>query len=163
MASLNEVKLMGNLTRDPEVRYLQSGMAVCEIGLAVNKHWTDRQTGQRREEVAFFNVTFFGRSAEVCGEYLHKGNPIFIEAHLKTDSWQDRETGKMRYALKILGDRMQMLGSRNGSSNSNGGGGYSRGGNQGGYEPEPEPDEPGSSEQYFPRGNLLPADDNVPF
>jgi single-strand DNA-binding protein len=110
MASFNRVILIGNLTRDPELRYIPSGTAVTEIGLAVN----DRRKGANGEwidETTFVDVTLWGRQAEVATEYLSKGSPVFIEGRLKLDSWQDKE-GQKRSKLRVVGTQMQMLGSK---------------------------------------------------
>ena len=140
MASFNKVILMGNLTRDPEVRYIPSGSAVTELGLAVNRTWFDKASNTRKEEVSFIDVTLWGRTAEIAGEYLSKGRPVLIEGRLQMDSWEDRETGKKRSKLKVVGDQMTMLGSR-GDGGGGGGGGrqQSQGGGQqqgggGGYQ-----------------------------
>lgn len=123
-ASFNRVILVGNLTRDPEVRYTPGGTAVTEIGLAVNRYWFDKGSNERKEETTFIDVTLWGRQAEVAGEYLSKGRPVLIEGRLQTDSWDDKETGKRRTKLKVVGETLQLLGGREG------GGG--RGGNAGG-------------------------------
>src|SRR5581483_8634273 len=110
MASFNRVILVGNLTRDPELRYIPSGTAVTEIGLAVN----DRRKGANGEwidETTFVDVTLWGRQAEVATEYLSKGSSVLIEGRLKLDSWQDKE-GQKRSKLRVVGERMQMLGSK---------------------------------------------------
>ena len=120
MPSVNKVILIGNLTRDPEVRYTPKGTAVADIGMAMNRSWTPPDGGERREEVTFVTVTFWGRQAEVAGEYLKKGRPVYIEGRLQMDSWDDKNTGEKRTKLKIVGEQMQLLGSRDG-----GGGGSS--------------------------------------
>jgi single-strand DNA-binding protein len=125
MASFNKVILVGNLTRDPEVRYIPSGKAVSEIGLAVNSSWFDKQSNQRKEEVTFVDVTLWGRQAEVAGEYLSKGRPVLIEGRLQLDSWEDKTTGQKRSKLRVVCENMQMLGSR---GDAGGGGGRSGGG-----------------------------------
>jgi single-strand DNA-binding protein len=112
MASFNKVILVGNLTRDPQVKYTAGGTAVTEIGLAVNHQWFDKQTNSRREEVTFVDVTLWGRTAEIAGEYLAKGRSVLIEGRLKTDSWDDKETGKKRSKLTVVGENMTMLGGR---------------------------------------------------
>ena len=112
MASFNKIILMGNLTRDPEVRYTTGGSAVTEISLAVNRQWTDRQTKERKEEVTFVEVTLWGRTAEIAGEYLSKGRPCMIEGRLQLDRWEDKETGKNRSKLKVVGESLQLLGGR---------------------------------------------------
>ncbi|MBW3540949.1 MAG: single-stranded DNA-binding protein [Planctomycetes bacterium] len=131
MASFNRVILLGNLTRDPQVRYTPSGTAVADIGLAVNRTWFDKQTNQRREDVTFVDVTLWGRTAEVAGEYLSKGRQVLIEGRLHLDSWQDKETGQNRSKLKVVAEQMTMVGGRGESGGGGGGaGGGSRGGSQ---------------------------------
>jgi single-strand DNA-binding protein len=123
MASFNRVILVGNLTRDPELRYIPSGTAVCEVGLAVN----DRRKGPNGdwiEEVTFVDVTLWSRTAEVASEYLTKGAPVLIEGRLKLDTWE--KDGKKNSKLRVVGERMQMLGSKSGSGGG-GRGGASRG------------------------------------
>ena len=117
MASFNKVILLGNLTRDPEVRYTPKGSAVADLGIAVNRQYT-LENGEKREEVTFVDVTFWGRTAEVAGEYLKKGRPVFIEGRLQLDTWDDKQSGQKRSKLKVIGESMQMLGSRGGGSPS---------------------------------------------
>ena len=112
MASFNKVILVGNLTRDPEVRYIPSGSAVADIGLAVNRTWFDKQSNSRKEETTFVDITLWGRTAEIAGEYLSKGRSVLIEGRLQMDTWQDKETGKNRSKLKVIGEQMTMLGGR---------------------------------------------------
>jgi single-strand DNA-binding protein len=114
MASYNKVVLVGNLTRDPQVRYTPSGTAVADIGLAVNRQWFDKQANQKKEETTFVDVTLWGRQAEVAGEYLSKGRSVLIEGRLQLDQWDDRESGQKRSKLKVVGESMQMLGSGGG-------------------------------------------------
>jgi single-strand DNA-binding protein len=119
MASFNRVILLGNLTRDPELRYLQSGMAVTDIGLAVN----DRRksaNGEWVDETTFVDVTLWGRTAEVAGEYLTKGSPALIEGRLKLDSWESQD-GQKRSKLKVVAEKMQLLGGRGGNGAEGGG------------------------------------------
>ena len=125
MASFNKVILLGNLTRDPQVRYTPGGTAVADIGLAVNRTWFDKQSQQRKEDTTFVDVTLWGRTAEVAGEYLAKGRQVLIEGRLQLDQWDDKETGQKRSKLKVVGENMTMVGSRGGGS---GGGGPSGGG-----------------------------------
>jgi single-strand DNA-binding protein len=126
MASFNKVLLLGNLTRDPEVRYTPKGSAVADLGIAVNRQYT-LDTGEKREEVTFVDVTFWGRTAEVAGEYLKKGRPVFIEGRLQLDTWDDKQSGQKRSKLKVIGEMMQMLGSRPGAgSDADEGGGAPR-------------------------------------
>ena len=122
MANFNKVILVGNLTRDPELRHIPSGTAVTDLGLAVNRNWTDRNTNQKNEETTFVDITCWGRTAEIACEYLRKGRPVLIEGRLQMGSWDDRETGQKRTKLKVVCDNLQMLGGR-GDGNSGGGGG----------------------------------------
>ena len=110
MANLNKVMLIGNLTRDPELRYLQSGTAVCDFGIAINRQWKSA-TGEQKKEVCFVDVTFFGRPGEVISEYCKKGRPIFVEGRLKLDSWTGKD-GQKRSKLHVVGEVMQFLDSR---------------------------------------------------
>lgn len=131
MASYNKVVLVGNLTRDPQVRYTPGGTAVAEVGLAVNRQWFDKQANQRREETTFVDITLWGRQAEVAGEYLSKGRSVLIEGRLQLDQWDDKQTGQKRSKLKVVGENMQMLGGR-GEGGGGGGGGNRSGGGDGG-------------------------------
>jgi single-strand DNA-binding protein len=125
MASYNKVLLMGNLTRDPEVRYTPKGTAVAELGLAVNRQYTS-DNGEKREETTFVDVTLWGRQAEVAAEYLKKGRAVFIEGRLQMDSWEDKQTGQKRTKLKVVGENMHMIGGRpGGGGGGEGGGEYS--------------------------------------
>jgi single-strand DNA-binding protein len=119
MASFNKVILLGNLTRDPEVRYTPKGTAVTDLGLAVNRSYT-AENGEKREEVTFVDVTFWGRTAEVAGEYLKKGRPVFVEGRLQLDSWDDKQSGQKRSKLKVIGENMQMLGAPRGGGTGGG-------------------------------------------
>lgn len=130
MASLNKVMLIGNLTRDPEVRYTPKGTAVAELGVAVNRRYT-AENGEKREETTFVDVTLWGRTAELAGQYLKKGRSVYIEGRLQLDSWDDKQTGQKRSKLRVVGEEMQFLGGspRDGGSSDeeyDGGGGYSR-------------------------------------
>jgi single-strand DNA-binding protein len=122
MASFNRVVLMGNLTRDPEVRYTTGGTAVTDISLAINRYRSDKNTNERIEETTFVDVTLWGRTAEIAGEYLGKGRPVLIEGRLQQDQWEDKETGQKRSKLKVVGESMQLLSGRE----SGGGGGTPR-------------------------------------
>ncbi|MDO5581995.1 MAG: single-stranded DNA-binding protein, partial [Planctomycetia bacterium] len=126
MASYNRVVLMGNLTRDPEIRYIPSGMAVVDIGLAVNDRRKDA-SGNWIDEATFVDITLWGRNAEIVSEYCRKGSPVFIEGRLKLDSWET--DGQKRSKLKVVGERVNLLGSRQNSGD--GQQGWSRSGNQG--------------------------------
>ncbi len=110
MASFNKVILVGNLTRDPELRTTPGGASVGEIGLAVNRSWFDKNSNSRKEEVTFVDVTLWGRTAEVASEYLTKGRSVLIEGRLQLDQWDDKESGQKRSKLKVVGENMTMLG-----------------------------------------------------
>lgn len=120
MANFNKVMLMGNLTRDPEVRYTPKGTAVAEIGLAINRFFSG-ENGEKREETTFVDVTLWGRTAEIAGEYLKKGRPVFIEGRLQLDTWDDKTSGQKRSKLKVVGEGMQLIGSRDGGGGGGGG------------------------------------------
>jgi single-strand DNA-binding protein len=124
MASFNKVILVGNLTRDPEVRFTPKGTAIAKIGLAVNRVWRT-ETGEQKEEVTFVDVDVFGRTAENVGQYMRKGSPILIEGRLRLDQWDDKQTGQKRSKLGVVAETVQFLSS-----------GGSRGGDSGG-EPRP--------------------------
>src|SRR6202165_3698698 len=111
MANLNRVLLIGNLTRDPEVRYTPKGTAVAEIGLAVNRIYSG-EDGEKKEETTFVDVTLWARQAEVAGQYLKKGRPVFIEGRLQLDTWDDKQTGQKRSRLRVVAENLQLLGSR---------------------------------------------------
>ncbi len=121
MASFNKVILLGNLTRDPEVRYTPKGTAVTELGMAVNRVYT-AENGEKREETTFVDVTLWGRTAEIAGEYLKKGRPVFIEGRLQLDTWDDKQSGQKRSKLKVVGEGLQLIGSRPGGGGGGGGG-----------------------------------------
>ena len=157
MASFNRVILMGNLTRDPELRYIPSGMAVTDIGLAVNDR-RKNQSGEWVDETTFVDITLWGRTAEVVCEYCTKGRPLFVEGRLKYDTWE--ADGQKKSRLKVIGERIQLLGSKDGGGGGgeggfrqsaprqqqSQGGGY-QGGHQGGHDVYDQP----------------PPDDDVPF
>ncbi|MCA9038873.1 MAG: single-stranded DNA-binding protein [Planctomycetaceae bacterium] len=159
MASFNKVILMGNLTRDPQVRYTPSGTAVTDLGLAVNRTWFDKQSNSKKEEVTFIDVTLWGRQAEVAGEYLGKGRSVLIEGRLTLDQWDDKDTGQKRSKLKVVCENMTMVG---GTTGAPGGGGRSGGeGYSGGGGYSSAPSEPSGNVDSFydsPGG-----DDDVPF
>ena len=111
MANLNKVLLLGHVTRDPEIRYPPKGSAVCDLGVAVNRAYTT-DSGEKREEVTFVDVTLWGRTAEVASEYLKKGRPVFVEGRLQMDTWDDKQTGQKRTRLRVVAENMQLLGGR---------------------------------------------------
>ena len=108
MASLNKVFLMGNLTRDPELRYTPAGLAVASFGIAINSAWTAK-SGEKKEEVCYVDISIFGRRAEVVGEYLSKGSPIFIEGRLQFNQWETKD-GQKRSTLRVVADNFQFIG-----------------------------------------------------
>lgn len=111
MASVNKVILVGNLGRDPEVRYSGDGAAICNISVATTSSWKDRNSGEKREETEWHRVVFYNRLAEIAGEFLRKGRPVYVEGRLKTRKWQGQD-GKDNYTTEIIAEQMQMLGGR---------------------------------------------------
>ena len=152
MASFNKVILLGNLTRDPEIRYTPKGSAVCDLGIAVNRQYT-LENGERREEVTYVDVVLWARLAEIAGEYLKKGRPVFIEGRLQLDTWDDKQSGQKRSKLRVIGESMQMLGSRGG-----GGGGAENGGDDRSSRGTMAPPKPAAA-----TGPAEPDDDEIPF
>ncbi len=153
MASFNRVILVGNLTRDLEVRYTPQGTAVCDLGLAVNER-RKNAAGEWVDEVVYVDVTLWGRTAEIAGEYLTKGSPVLIEGRLRLDTWESQD-GQKRSRLRVVADRMQMLGARGGGEGAGGGGPArqrraSAPGGAGRVPDEPPPED-------------IPPDDDVPF
>jgi len=122
MASFNKVILVGNLTRDPELRYTPKGTAIAKVGIAVNRVWTN-EAGEKKEEVTFVDVDIFGRTAENVGQYMRKGRPILIEGRLRLDQWDDKQTGQKKSKLGVVAETVQFLGSGTGGGESGGGGG----------------------------------------
>ncbi|WP_305080636.1 single-stranded DNA-binding protein [Pusillimonas sp. MFBS29] len=112
MASVNKVIIIGNLGRDPEIRYSADGAAICTISVATSTSWKDKATGEEREETEWHRIVFYNRLAEIAGEHLHQGSAVYVEGRLKTRKWQDKETGADRYSTEIVAEQMQMLGSR---------------------------------------------------
>jgi single-strand DNA-binding protein len=137
---------MGNLTRDPELRYTPKGTAIAKIGLAINRYWTT-ESGEKKEEVTFVDVDIFGRTAENVGQYMKKGRPILIEGRLRLDQWDDKQTGQKRSRLGVVAENVQFLGSPAGGSEN----ASARGGAPGAPPPEPPDAEP------------PPEGDDVPF
>jgi single-strand DNA-binding protein len=148
MASFNKVILLGNLTRDPEVRYTPKGSAVCDLGIAVNRQYT-LDSGEKREEVTYVDVVLWSRLAEIAGEYLKKGRPVFIEGRLQMDTWDDKQTGQKRSKLRVIGETMQLLGGRP----------------AGGAEPgeDERPSRPGKTTPPPPAAPAEPDEDEIPF
>lgn len=166
MASVNKVMLIGNLTRDPEVRYTPKGSAVADIGLAINRYFT-MENGEKREETTFVDVVLWGRQAELAQQYLSKGRPVYIEGRLQLDSWEDKNTGQKRSKLRVVGENMQFLGSP--KDGGGGGGGNYQGGGGGSYQQQPQQQRP-SSPPPAPENNdgaqfdtSVDEEDDIPF
>ena len=156
MANFNKVLLIGNLTRDPEVRYTPKGKAIATITLAVNRAWTS-ESGEKKEEVTFVDVDVWGRQAETIGQYMSKGRPLFVEGRLRLDQWDDKETGQKRSRLKVVCENFQFIGAPKGGA---GGGEISdqppvAKPSRGRSAPAPAP-----AEEDAPVGQ---GDDNIPF
>jgi single-strand DNA-binding protein len=153
MANFNKVILVGNLTRDPELRYTPKGMAIAKVGLAINRNWTS-ESGEKKEEVTFVDVDIFGRTAENVAQYMKKGRPILVEGRLRLDQWDDKQTGQKRSRLGVVAETVQFLGSAGGS-----------GGGEGG-EAAPRRSAPASSpapSSATAEPDMPPPDDDVPF
>jgi single-strand DNA-binding protein len=140
---VNKVILVGNLGKDPEVRYTSGGQAVANLRIATSRSWTDKQSGQRKEETEWHDVEVWGKQAEQCGEYLAKGRQVYVEGRLKTDKWQDKTSGQERSRVKVVADSVRFLGGR-GAGGAGGPGGAASGG-RGGHGPEEGP--PGGFEE----------------
>ncbi len=154
MASFNKVILIGNLTRDPELRYTPKGVAIAKIGLAVNRKWRDQESGETKEEVTFLDVDAFGRQAETIAQYVKKGSPLMVEGRLRLDTWEDKQTQQKRSRLGVVLEGFQFLGGGSGGSD--------------------RPERPASAEMPRSRpaapatpsqsaDSDLPPDDDVPF
>ena len=157
MASFNKVILMGNLTRDPELRYTPKGTAIAKIGLAVNRVWTN-EAGEKKEEVTFVDVDVFGRTAENVGQYMRKGRPILVEGRLKLDQWDDKQTGQKKSKLGVVAESVQFLGSAPGAGE--GGGGSSAPAAPRAQRPAPAASAPAAEPL---EGDGPPESDDVPF
>ena len=110
MASVNKAIILGNIGKDPEVRYTASGEAICNITVATSESWKDKATGEKKELTEWHRISFFGKLAEICGQYLKKGSQVYVEGSIRTRKWTDKE-GQERYTTEIRGDEMKMLGS----------------------------------------------------
>jgi len=156
MASFNRVILMGNLTRDPQVRYTPNQTAVTDLGLAVNRVWYDKVSQQKREEVTFVDITVWGRQAEIAGEYLSKGRSVLIEGRLQLDQWEDKDTGQKRSKLKVVCENLTLVGGRPGGQNQSGRQQFSNdsaGGSSGGS----------PADDFYNDAPSQPPDEDVPF
>ena len=147
MANFNKVILMGNLTRDPELRYTPKGTAIARLGVAVNRRWTS-EGGEQREETTFVDVDAFGKQAETLGQYMKKGRPIFIEGRLRLDSWEDKQTGQKRSKLGVVLENFQFMGT---------------GGQGGRSDDAPEAPRPRVAPAPQSADAPPPEDDDVPF
>lgn len=156
---VNKVILIGNLGRDPEVRYMPSGGAVANVTIATSEQWKDKQTGQQQERTEWHNVVFFNRLAEIVGEYLRKGSQVYVEGSLRTRKWQDKN-GNDRYTTEIVANEMQMLGGRGGS----GGGSADYNQDRGqGQAPAAAPQSAPAPASGGGGGNFDDFDDDIPF
>ncbi len=168
MASVNKVILIGNLGRDPEVRYAPSGSAICNVTLATSRQWKDKTSGERQEETEWHRVVFYDRLAEIAGEYLKKGRPVYVEGRLKTRKWTDKD-GVEKYTTEIVADQMQLLGSREGMGGADdagggGGGGYGRASGGGGEgRPAARPSAPAAKPAAKSSTGFDDMDDDIPF
>jgi single-strand DNA-binding protein len=160
MASFNKVILLGNLTRDPELRVTPKGTAVCQIGLAVNSTYKDKE-GNQKEEVTFVDIDVFGRQAEVIAKYMIKGRPLLVEGRLKLDSWESKE-GDKRSKLKVVLENFQFVGSKSDNASGGGGGGESSGGSSGPDDTAPPPRSPSRGGSGASRPPSVDEED-VPF
>lgn len=162
MANVNKVILIGNLTRDPEVRHTPKGTAVGDIALAINRAYT-AENGEKREDTTYVDVTLWGRTAEIAQQYLRKGRPVYIEGRLQMDTWEDKATGQKRSKLKVVAEALQLLGGRGegeagGSSTGGGGGSYSRRQDDSYHD-----DRPPSRSEMGSTSHSGPDDDDIPF
>ena len=156
MASVNKVIIVGNLGADPETRYLPSGEAVTNIRVATTDRWKDKASGEMKEATEWHRISFFGRLAEISGEYLKKGSQVYVEGSLRTRKWQDKE-GQDRYSTDIRGDVMQMLGRREG------GGEAREGAPPRAAEPRGEPRGESKAAAKKPAGKFDDMEDDIPF
>ena len=148
---VNKAIIVGNVGQDPEVRYMPSGSAVAEVSVATSEQWKDKQSGEKQERTEWHRVTFFGRLAEVVGEYVRKGSQIYIEGSIRTEKWQDKQ-GQDRYTTKIIANEMQMLGGRTGGST-----GFQQ------DAPSHAPSQSAPTAAAAPAGSSADFDDDIPF
>ncbi|WP_413673281.1 single-stranded DNA-binding protein [Massilia cellulosiltytica] len=166
MASVNKVIIVGNLGRDPEIRYMPSGDAIANIAVATSYKSKDRNTGEQKELTEWHRISFFGRLAEIVGQYLKKGSSVYVEGRLQTRKYTDKD-GIERYATDIIAENMQMLGGRQGMG---GGDSFGGGDDMGGYDAAPSrpaprqaPPAPAARPQPKPAPNFSDMDDDIPF
>ena len=160
MASVNKVILIGNLGRDPEVRYTPGGSAVCNVSIATTRSWKNKESGEKQEETEWHRVVFFDRLAEIAGEYLKKGRSVYVEGRLRTRKWQDKE-GKDNYTTEVFALEMQMLGSREGMGG--GAAGATGGDDHGEGRSAPAPRAPASKPAAKSATGFDDMDDDIPF
>lgn len=165
MASVNKVIIVGNLGRDPEIRYAPSGDAICNVSIATTDTWRDKQTGEKRESTEWHRVVFFGKLAEIAGQYLKKGRPVYVEGSLRTRKWQD-QNGQERYTTEIRANEMQMLGGRGegGDAAMGGGDDYGMPAQNSRPAPRPAPAQGGGAPAPSSSGGGFgDFDDDIPF
>jgi len=165
MASYNKVILMGNLTRDPQMKYLPSQTAVVEFGLACNRKYKT-QSGEQKEEVTFVDCTAFGRTGEVINQYFTKGKPIFIEGRLKYDQWEDKQGGGKRHKLTVVIESFEFIGGRDGAGGGGGGGNFegdAGGGGEYDQRPQRQAPRPAAARAPAPRQAPAPQQAEPPF
>ncbi|MCC9596667.1 single-stranded DNA-binding protein [Rubrivivax sp. JA1055] len=166
MASVNKVILVGNLGRDPEVRYAPSGSAICNVTIATSRQWKDKTSGERQEETEWHRVVFYDRLAEIAGEYLKKGRPVYVEGRLKTRKWTDKD-GVEKYTTEIIAMEMQLLGGREGGRGGGGdyGGGDDMGAAPARRAPAPRPQAPAPRAPAPQKSStgFDDMDDDIPF
>ena len=158
MASVNKVILIGNLGRDPEVRYNPSGVAWCTVSIATTRNWKNRESGEKQEETEWHRVVFNDRLAEIAGEYLKKGRSVYVEGRLKTRKWTDKD-GAEKYTTEIIATEMQMLGSREGLGGGEEGAGYGGGAERSAPAAKPAASKPATK----PASGFDDMDDDIPF
>lgn len=157
MANYNKVILLGNLTRDPELRYTPKGLAIAKLGLAVKRSWRDANSGELKEEVTFVDIDAFGKQAETLGQYMKKGRPLMVEGRLRLDTWEDKQTNQKRSRLGVVLESFQFLDSK---GSDEGGAGAARG-----RAPAPAAAAPLPTESAPPEADEPPPppEDDVPF
>jgi single-strand DNA-binding protein len=149
-ASVNKAILVGNLGKDPEIRYLPSGKAVANFSIATSETWKDKTTGEKKEKSEWHNIVIFDKLAEICGQYLKKGSSVYIEGKITTEKYQDKTTGADKYATKIIANEMRMLGSKDGGSPSK-------------DRPSPAPAAPTAADQAAQAAGFDDLKDDIPF
>ena len=157
MASVNKAIILGNIGKDPEVRYTASGEAICNITVATSESWKDKATGEKKELTEWHRISFFGKLAEICGQYLKKGSQVYVEGSIRTRKWTDKE-GVERYTTEIKGDEMKMLGAKPAGQGNQNSENYATGND--GYAPAPQRSAQGAPP---PKRNFDDLGDDIPF